>query len=219
MKAQTPNPIESWQRRFFKYLESGKSDPKTFGVKGQSAEVRRKRADVYRNDCPKRLRDALAMDFIKLKRKLGLRKFDALAYKFGEKLPSKRVSLYEVSDDFLLFLKRKLPKALYQIAAADLALTKARLSAVLPVDENPPQAGSVLKLAPHCQRAENILYYRVKQKIKTKKLNPKQSHAVKILEKGSSVEDLGRRLERAGIQGQEASRWFKQWTRDGLVIW
>lgn len=219
MKAQTPNPIESWQRRFFKYLETGKADPKTFGVRGGSEKERRKRADVYRDDCPKRLRDALAMDFAKLIKKIGVKKFDALAYQFGNKVPSKRVSLYEVSDDFLAFLKRKLPKALYQIAAADLALTKARLSAVLPVDENPPQAGSILKLAPHCQRAENVLYYRVKQKIKTKKLNPKQSHAVKILEKGSSVEDLGRRLERAGIQGQEASRWFKQWTKDGVLVW
>lgn len=218
-EAKTLNPIESWQRQFFNYLETGKRDPKSFGVKGQSEEVRRMRADVYRNDCPKRLRDALAMDFVKLKRKVGLKKFDRLAYEFGGKVPSKRVSLYEVSDDFLAFLKRRLSQANYQIAAADLAHTKACLSAQLQVREIPPQAESILRLAPHCHRAENLLFYRLQQKIKKKKLNQKQSHAIKILEKGSSVEDLGRRLERAGIQGQEASRWFKNWTKEGLVVW
>lgn len=219
MKVQTKNPIENWQRRFFKYLETGKADPKTFGVKGDSEKIRRMRADVYRNDCPKRLRDALAMDFIQLKKKIGLKRFDQLAFQFGEKVPSKRVSLYEVSDDFLAFLKHRLSKPLYQMAAADLALTKARLSAVLPANENPPQDDSILKLAPHCHRSDNLLFYRVRQTVKKKKLNPKESHAIKILEKGSSIEDLGRRLERAGIQGQEASRWFKRWTKEGLVIW
>jgi len=170
-------------------------------------------------DCPGKIQDALQPDFASFIRLIGRQRFDELTLAFAKTFPSKRASLFEVSDDFVSFLASRINAKELRRARLDLAKVKAVLSAKVSPPKTPLMEVTRIRLAPHCHYLEGVLVFRGQGELKQLKLSPAQDQAMGLLQKGTTITRLGKTLEKCGVSQTQAGHWFEKWSRLGLITW
>lgn len=172
---------------------------------------------VYYQGVTGRLRDAILMDFPRSKRD---KRFQALLDAFVEKLPSRRHGLAELSDDFISYLRGK-DRKLAALARIELEKVKLRLS----VEAHSPSTSlteiSPLRLSSNARFLEESaqLLFRQAGKIRAVSVSAEKALALRMLQRGTTLESLERSLQRRRVRPALASRWFKDWASRNLLSW
>lgn len=207
MKGKAPEVLQDWQRHFFKKLVAGKPDSE--------------RMALYTSAYAYRIEKSLEYDFPKTRKALGIKTFRNLTSEFVHKKGSHRNLLSELSEDFVRFLRRKrssrkaLPVAYCELAAMKVK-RRARERVQGELSEN--SALHLSEKAAWVEEAQSLVYYHA-GKVTIKQLNRTEALAARLLEKGTTLTTLAKRLARARLSSSKTQALFTRWASRGLIHW